>query len=321
VGPTGDTNNDSFLEPGETWQWTCDHTVTAGDPDPLPNTATVTGTDDFNRTVTATASHSVDLIHPGITVVKTGPATAHEGDVVTYSFAVTNSGDTTLTNVVVTDDKLGAIGTIPTLAAGATVTLTKDFTIPAGSTGVDNIATACGSDPLSAKVCDTDTHHLTHIHPAIAVAKTGPAAAAPSDVITYTFNVTNVGDVDLTNVVVTDDKLGDIGSLASLAVGESKPLTKTFTVPAGVATVDNTAKACGSDPLTLQVCATAAHHLDVVQVLGESFARGPALQAPEVLAVTGENTGFRSVAGLGFLSGGFGLLLIRRRRRANAQPG
>jgi LPXTG-motif cell wall-anchored protein len=40
------------------------------------------------------------------------------------------------------------------------VTLTKNYTIPAGVTVVDNIGTACGRDPLTIEVCDTDTHHL-----------------------------------------------------------------------------------------------------------------------------------------------------------------
>jgi uncharacterized repeat protein (TIGR01451 family) len=37
-------NQDDVLEPGETWRYSCTHVVTSSDPDPLPNTATVTGT-------------------------------------------------------------------------------------------------------------------------------------------------------------------------------------------------------------------------------------------------------------------------------------
>jgi uncharacterized repeat protein (TIGR01451 family) len=46
------------------------------------------------------------------------------GSDVTYQFRVTNSGETFMTNVVVSDDVLGLIGTIPVLAPGATATLT-----------------------------------------------------------------------------------------------------------------------------------------------------------------------------------------------------
>ena len=43
TGPTGD-NGDGKLNPSEIWTYTCSHVVTAGDPDPLDNQATVSGT-------------------------------------------------------------------------------------------------------------------------------------------------------------------------------------------------------------------------------------------------------------------------------------
>ena len=103
---TGDTNSNGSLETGETWHWTCTHTVTSGDPNPLPNTAKVTGTDDFGRSVNATDDHSVIIIHPSIKVEKSGPASSHEGDKVTYTFKVTNTGDVALNDVSLNDDKL-----------------------------------------------------------------------------------------------------------------------------------------------------------------------------------------------------------------------
>ena len=62
---TGDA--DGTLEPGELWRWRCTHKVTAADPDPLPNTAKVTGVDpigDPHSTVSAVDSASVDLLQP-----------------------------------------------------------------------------------------------------------------------------------------------------------------------------------------------------------------------------------------------------------------
>ena len=43
--------------------------------------------------------------HPAIHVVKDGPATAHSGDPLTFSYTVTNPGNVPLTNVTATDDK------------------------------------------------------------------------------------------------------------------------------------------------------------------------------------------------------------------------
>jgi len=301
---------DAILDLEDHWFYSCTHKITAQDPDPLPNTGTVTGVDPLNKTVTDNSSHIVDIIHPAIQVQKSGPAEAHEGDTVTYTFKVTNTGDVALTNVTVVDDVLGNIGTINSLDVGATTTLTKDYKIPSPSTSVDNTVTACGNDPLSLQVCDTDHHHLTPKHPAITVVKSGPATATAGQTITYTFVVTNTGDIDLTNVQVTDDKLGSVGTVASLPVGASTTLTKDFTVPAGSTAVDNTVTACGTDTLSLQVCATDHHHLDVTQVLGEQVVRP---SAP--LAVTGTDLGWRSLIGLLLLLGGVALRVIRRRGR------
>src|SRR5207302_10269237 len=194
--------------------------------------------------------HHLVIVHPGITVVKSGPATAHVGDVVTYTFKVTNTGDNALTNVAVNDDKIGSIGTIPSLAVSASTTLTKDYTVP-NVAAVDNTVTACGFDPLSLKVCDDDHHHPVTIHPGITVDKSGPAQAHEGDKVTYTFKVTNTGDVALTNVAVTDNILGSIGTIGNLAVGESKTLTKDFTVPTpSTGAIVNTATAAGDDPLS-----------------------------------------------------------------------
>src|SRR5205814_1132079 len=174
---------------------------------------------------------------------------------------VTNTGDVDLTDVAVTDDKLGSIGTIASLATGASQTLTADFTVPSPSSGVEIGRAACRVGALALEVCDDDHHHLTPLHPAIQVEKRGPATAHEGDKVTYSFKVTNTGDVDLTGVAVTDDKLGSIGTIASLAKGASQTLTGDFTVPSPSSGVDNTATACGLDPLALKVCDDDHHHL------------------------------------------------------------
>ena len=60
----------------------------------------------------------------------------------------------------------------------------------------------------------------------------GPTLYA-GDPVTWTYIVTNTGDVDLVNVVVEDDIEGFIGTIGSLPVGETETLTKTGIVREG----------------------------------------------------------------------------------------
>lgn len=156
----GDT--DAVLEPGETWSYECTHLVTEDDSDPLPNTAVAEGTADDGRSTRDEDSHEVDLIHPGIEIVKTvDPDIGAPGDTVTYTFEVTNTGDTTLYNVSVDDDVIGHIGDIDELAADETVTLTADFVLPSDEIEVVNVGTAIGTDVLGRDVKDDDDAFVT----------------------------------------------------------------------------------------------------------------------------------------------------------------
>src|SRR5262249_17821288 len=150
----------------------------------------------------------------------------------TYNFLVKNTGDVTLEHVTVTDNVLGPIGTIDSLAPGASTTLHKLFTVPVGKADIVNTGTACGQDPLAHQGCDTDHHTLHPIHPAIAIDKTADptSVAGPSGRVTYSYKVTNTGDVTLHDVTVTDDILGPIGTIPQLTPGQSVTLTTTVTV-------------------------------------------------------------------------------------------
>ena len=108
------------------------------------------------------ASASLTVICPAITIVKTvNPVSGNPGDTVTYTYVVTNTGDTTLFNVSVDDDVIGHIGDIAKLEPGQSVTLTKDFVLPAGNPVVTNVGTATGTDVLGTKVSDDDGAFVT----------------------------------------------------------------------------------------------------------------------------------------------------------------
>lgn len=100
----------------------------------------------------------VDVVCAAVAIVKTvTPVSGRAGDPVTYVYRVTNTGNTTLFNLSVDDDKIGHVGDIASLPAGQSVTLTKASTL--GSTGVTNIGCVQGADGLGTRVraCDDAT--------------------------------------------------------------------------------------------------------------------------------------------------------------------
>jgi len=177
-------DGDVVLEPGEVWRYTCDHLVTEDDPDPLPNTATVSGTSGDGRTVSDQDDHLVDLIHPDIRILKTvDPPSGEPGDVVTFSYEVRNTGDTTLYDVHVDDDVIGPIGVIGVLEPGETVVLTKEWELPGDAIDIVNVGTASGTDVLGEEVSDDDDAVVTIVEAATPPAPPRPTAFTGSDAL------------------------------------------------------------------------------------------------------------------------------------------
>ena len=168
----GTWDGDSF-EGGEVWSYTCQRTITAEDVVEVDgqnfalNTGTVTAEDEDERPVDDTDPHEVLIITPDIEIVKTvDDETPLVGQTVTYTYVVTNTGDTDLFDIQVTDDVLGDIGTIDELAPGESATLTKDMVVAADSPTL-NVATADGEDVLGKHVDDDDDAEITIVLPEV----------------------------------------------------------------------------------------------------------------------------------------------------------
>jgi uncharacterized repeat protein (TIGR01451 family) len=238
------------------------------------NTATVTGTPPSGPNVTGQDTENTPLAGaPALTLVKTGTlntgpdGVANPGDTITYAFTVTNTGNVTLTNVTITDPGVTMSGgPIATLAPGAsnstTFTATRTLTqanINAGT--YNNTATAIGTPPSGPNVTGQDTENTPLAGaPGISLVKTGTVDTGPDgvadagDTITYTFAITNTGNVTLTNVTITDPGVTITGGpIASLAPGVTNSTTITATrvitqanINAG--TFNNTATVTGTPP-------------------------------------------------------------------------
>jgi uncharacterized repeat protein (TIGR01451 family) len=178
--PTRSTDDaDGLLSPGESWTYHCTHVATAGDGASILNTATAEGTDPLGQIVDNTANHTVGLLHPAITIVKTAnPESVSGSGPVTYSYVVTNTGDTTLFGVLVTDDILGPIGSVGELAAGQSVTMSKTVIVDA-NTPPRNIGTVVGTDVLGQTVTADDDAIITVVLAEVVSLPELPRTGAP----------------------------------------------------------------------------------------------------------------------------------------------
>lgn len=164
---------------------------------------------------------------PGLRVVKDGPAVVHHGDTMTFTFAVSNTGNSPLHDVHVTDDHCAGVSADPverrdddgdSLLEGDEVwVFSCTMPVPAHASGeedpVCNVATATAEDEEGTDVSASDDHCTDIIHPKIAIDKTADrATASVGDTIAYKFDVTNPGDVGLT-VTKFEDPRCDAGTL------------------------------------------------------------------------------------------------------------
>ena len=229
----------------------------------LLNTASVVGTSPAGAQPTDSDTAEVDQTNPALTIDKTiyaghdGGAscagaesvTALDGGAVTWCFAITNTGDVTLTDLTVDDLPLLADETDLTVLSGSLASVDPGDTVKlyleASATGdISNLATVTGVPPVGPDVTDDDTASLDVVDPGLALAKVvylghdagagcagagNSAAGEPGQPVTWCFTVTNTGDAPLTDVVLDDADLGidqtDLevlsGVLATLAPGSS----------------------------------------------------------------------------------------------------
>ena len=162
---------------------------------------------------------STDCGAPGISLVKrTNGVDIDVADVpvilvgntpmpVTWTYEVTNTGTTTLFDVVVTDDREGQACVIPTLEAGATQTCTLVGTAVRGM--YNNVATVTGSSADGQSVTATDAS--AYIGVFINVEKIADRTeVCPGEVVNYTLITRLLGGapgIEIRNIRVDDSHL------------------------------------------------------------------------------------------------------------------
>jgi uncharacterized repeat protein (TIGR01451 family) len=228
------------LAPGESFTVYGTYTITQADLDAgkVVNVAYATGTHE-GATVTSPNDDEVvsSLPKPALALLKAADPKTYDGagDVIGYTYTLTNIGNVTLIGpFTVDDDKTvtSPVGLpVMSLAHGASIDFEASYIITqadldAGS--VKNIAQGHGFFGQTPVHSNQDDETVTADQkPAIGIVKTADPLTYDSvgDVITYTYVVTNTGNVTLkAPFTVTDDKLGAVDvteAPATLAPGAS----------------------------------------------------------------------------------------------------
>ncbi|MET3642288.1 hypothetical protein GS500_26260 [Rhodococcus hoagii] len=275
------------LPPGASVTCTAKYTLTQADIDAgkLENTATATGTPPSGEPVTSKPSDKTlsGEPKPAIALEKSASPTDPDkfavGETVTYSFAITNTGNVTLKDVRPNEtaftgesSRISAFDcpdAAKSLAPNESVTCTATYTLDQADVDrgkLDNAATATGTPPSGGPVTsDEDDAKLTgNQKPNLEIVKTAsPKGVSDFKVgqkVTYTFDVTNTGNQTLTDVKVVEGAFSGSGELSdvscpeeakSMAPGAEVSCTATYEltqkdIDAGK--LDNVATAVGTPP-------------------------------------------------------------------------
>ncbi|MFC7356938.1 gliding motility-associated C-terminal domain-containing protein, partial [Jejudonia soesokkakensis] len=292
AGPAGD-DGDGILQPTETWVYTAEYAITQADIDAgiVNNQATVVGTPPTGADVTDLSGATIDddlstdtLVcqEASIAVIKVGTVNDINGsgcadpkETITYTFTVVNTGNVTLTNIDIDDPLVNVVGGPITLGPNETdnTSFTAVYSIRQSDIDrgfVTNQATVTGLDPNNMVVSDLsddnslleDDDTVTQLcqNGVIALIKTGTptdqngnGCVDEGETIVYDFVVTNLGNVALTNVIITDPLVSVSGGPITLLAGASdtETFSAIYTVVQGDVDrgfVSNQATASGTTP-------------------------------------------------------------------------
>jgi uncharacterized repeat protein (TIGR01451 family) len=200
------------LAPGASITCRASYTITQADLDAGSVTNSAYATDGFTNSEPDTAIvKAVQL--PALVIAKTADPLTYSAvnDVIDYSFVVTNTGNVILYDISVEDDITideSCPDTSAGLAPAASITCSASYTITQADLNAGSVTNSAYATDGSTN-SEPDTALVTAVQlPALAIAKTADPLTydQPGQVITYTYLVTNTGNVTLYTITVVDDK-------------------------------------------------------------------------------------------------------------------
>lgn len=238
---SGDTSLDGLLDPGETWLFVCNHTVSVSDPNPLVNVAVVNTTSKDSDPGNNEDTWSVDLFTVDLLVSKDlaepGDGIAEIGENVVFTVNITNMGSSSFLTVPLNDtydpskldfvsaspgpdgvnetrgillwgDLTGGGVLLPWSSLLVNITFTAiDGTTPGSTENLASVVNAMGyGEGVYAN--GSDAAWVVILHPELRVSKElidPPGEVADiNGAVTFNVTVTNAGGIPLTTVPLND---------------------------------------------------------------------------------------------------------------------
>ena len=259
------TENVGTLAPGQTAIRTTSYTVTQADVDAglVLNTAEVTTESPDGENPQDETEEETQIQRTATLIIEksdNNAAVSVAGDVITYTLTATNTGNVTLTNVIITDPLTKLDENVGTLAPGQSVTRSTSYTVTQADVDAGFVLNTAfvdsespeGENPSDDDEVETPINRVSDILITKVADLDGVTDAG--EVITYTITVTNTGNTSLTNVAVKDPKTGLSEVIPTLVPGQSVSFETTYTVTiddiAAQETILNVATATYTDPVT-----------------------------------------------------------------------
>jgi uncharacterized repeat protein (TIGR01451 family) len=223
---------------------------------------------------------------PALSIVKSSTTVTIPplGVTIPYSFLVTNTGNVPMTDVAVSDpNTTGVSCPLTTLALSESMTCTGSHTVVQGDVDageVVNTAMVVGTPPSGTPIAPVPSNQVTITglsNPALSILKASTTTQLPplDDTIPYTFLVTNIGDVTITGIAVTDVKTTGVSCPATtLAPGISTTCTGSHTIVQGdidAGEVVNTATVAGTTPGGLPILPVLSNQITIGVAQTESL--------------------------------------------------
>jgi uncharacterized repeat protein (TIGR01451 family) len=253
---------------------------------------------------------------------------ALSGSTITYTLTSQNTGNVTLTGVVIRDPLVGLSALTYTwpgdkgvLAPNEIVTATATYAVSQAdidSGSLTNRATATGITPTDATTAARGDATVRFVAaPNLTFGKTVAGTAALGSVLTYSFTLNNTGNVTLTGVGVADALVGLSalsyvwpGAPGVLAPGQTATATATYTVgqaDADRGTIVNTATGTGTPPTGAAITRTGTATVTIAQTPELTLEKSADVE-PGAIGIAGDaitysfvvrNTGNVTLTGVG----------------------